>query len=128
MASNEASMKTARNKIRKSRTDDFLGRAIDLAHLAKGKPGRYPSMCDSGVRIKKTHGAIKREIKPGPRIRHTITSLKKKLVRSTLRIAYCATKINGVKAALISASSQCSSQRCRRKSGLNPCMINPGTK
>src|ERR1700692_2264678 len=114
-------MKTAKNKILKSRTDDFLGRAIDLIHLANGKPGRYPSTCDSGVRIKKTQGAIKREINPGPRIRHTITSLKKKFVRSTLRIAYCATKINGVKEALISASSPCSSQRWRRNNGLKQC-------
>src|SRR6202048_4495784 len=128
MASSEASIKTARNKILKSRTDDFLGRAIDLIHLAKGKPGRYPSTCDSGVRIKKTHGAIKREIKPGPRIRHTITSLKKKLVRSMLRIAYCAIKRNGVSAAPITASSQWRSQRCLRNRGFNPCMINPGTR
>src|SRR3984893_11298788 len=121
-------MKTAKNKILKSKTDDFLGRAIDLVHLANGKPGRYPSTWDSGVRIKKTQGAIKSEIKPGPRIRHTITSFKKKLVRSMLRIAYCAAKINGVKAALISASNQWSSHRCLRNKGLNPCMINPGTR
>src|ERR1700752_599888 len=121
-------MKTARNRILKSRTDDFLGRAIDLTHLAKGKPGRYPSTCDSGVRIKKTHGAIKREIKPGTRIRHTITSLKKKSVRAMLKIAYCASKRTGGRAEPISASSKCSVQRCLRNNGCNPCMINPGTR